>query len=134
MNRDVRIDQLGFVAELDKSFADPLRDKVKEDLIAKSIERAAGDSFEGLIVKSDSYTVDAAKFLDLYEAGFISRAQLISAIKVNRTPAQQFLSLEKLASISLVTPATPQLRVSRIKGVEVKLITAVERIAKAVAA
>jgi hypothetical protein len=130
--RDVRVDHLGFVGELADEFAKPLRDRVKTDLEERGTPRVSGDAFQGLLVMVRSSWIDADKFLRLYERKKMSRAQFLAAISVKKEPALQVLSGQDLAAITSEGNATPSLRVTRIKGVEVSLIEAVKTIAAAV--
>ena len=132
MKRDCRLDLIGYVAELQDRFADPLRDKVKSELIAARETNAAADAFEALIVEGVKTDIDAAKFLKLYEAGKMTRAQFVEAISVRKGPALKVLSGVELGKISTESPIVPQMRVSRIKAVEVGLVDAVRSIAAAI--
>lgn len=132
MPRDVRLDHIGFVDELQKQFANPLKTKVKADFAGKSIERASGDCFDGLVVTGTRLTVDPEKFLRLFERKAITRAQFVAAISVGRDAAIDCVSREDLAKISTEAPTTPSLRVGRIKGVEINLVDAVRSIAAAI--
>lgn len=132
LRRDIRVDRLGLVDELVSQFRKPLADKVKADM-AKD-ERVTGDSFTGLLVTGTSTEIDAEKFVGLWEAGKMTRAEFISAIKVGTARAKELLAARDLARISTTSPTSPALRVARIKGVEIELVTAVAEIAAAVAA
>jgi hypothetical protein len=129
---NARIDQLGFVNELVKRFSDPLKDQIKWEMTQAAADRAAGLRFEALLVRGTSSLVDPAKFLQLYERGKLSRAQFVSAIRVQRDAALDALSRDALDAISTATPSSPALRVTRIKGVEIVLIDAVRAIADAI--
>jgi hypothetical protein len=127
--RDIRVDQIGFVAELQKLYADHLKTLVKDRMGRESIARVEGDFYEGLLISGGSVSVaDPAKFLRLYESKRITRKEFLSALAVRNEPAKQFLSLDELDAISERQPASPALRVSKKKQVEVKLVDAVKSI------
>jgi hypothetical protein len=130
--RDVRVDHLGFVNELTKHFADPLKQQIKLRMNERKLDLAEGDFFEGLLVRGESSSIDPAKYLKLFEKGRITRADFLSALSIKRTAATVFLSEKEVDAISDATPATPQLRVSRRKGVEIKLVDAVRGLADAI--
>jgi hypothetical protein len=128
--RDIRIDQLGFAGELERSlFLKNLRATAKQNLQDKGVERAEGDYFAALLVESERATTDPDKLLRLYERGKISRAQLVSALSVTREPCKKFLSLDDLAKISTTEPATSRLTVTRKKGVQIELVDMVKTLA-----
>jgi len=126
--RNVGLDHIGFVEELDRRFVRPLRDKVKAALTAKGAVRGAGDYFTGLIagVGKSTGRIDPEKFLRLYEKKKISRAQLVAAIRVGNEAASECLSQAEIDKISDFTPATPRLCVERIKTVELPLVNCVK--------
>jgi hypothetical protein len=118
VGRDVRVDQIGYVAQLVKAHADDLKTQVKLRMVANSLDRCRGDLFEGLLVQGQTSTVDAAQLVELYSARKITREQLASCLTVNKEKAGAFLSRDQLAAISSPpAAANPQLRVSIIKGV-----------------
>lgn len=124
--RDVRVDQIGFVNELVSQHANNLKTALKVRMDNDSIERVRGDVFEGLLVSTFVSTVPPAKLLALYEKDKITRAQFLSALSVRKEPLEAFLSGDEIRRISETTPGNPQLRVNRIKGVELKLVDAVK--------
>ncbi len=126
---DARIDQLGYVRELEKQFAEPLNAAVKAEMKARKLERLAGDRFSGLLVLSKSRWVDPAKFLKLYESGKISRAAFLDAISVQCKAAEKLIGQVQLDKMSTFSSPTPRLCVDRIKGVEIKLVDAIEQLA-----
>jgi hypothetical protein len=131
--RDIRVDQIGFVGELQKQFVEPLKATLKARMGERQIDVCEGEYFSALLVEGGTLSVvDAGKFVRLYESKSITRAEFLSAIAVRNDPCRAFLSGKELAAISEQTPASPQLRVSRKKGVEVRLVDAVKGIASAI--
>lgn len=130
---DARIDQLGFAKELDRHFTEPLNGEVKQALLARSIDRATGDHFEAVLVTPTETTVDADKFLKLYEKKAISRAQFLAAIAIRKKQALIAVSGDDLAKISVVEPGSPRLSVPRIKGFEPTLADCIASLAAAIA-
>ncbi len=126
--RDVRIDQIGFVGELQKHHADGLKTKLKVRMLDESIERIAGDFFEGLIVLGRVGTVDPKKFYRLIKSGRITEAQFVEAVSINRAAAQKLLPEKDLDRLTDYVDAAPALRVARIKGVELSLVDALAAI------
>jgi hypothetical protein len=131
--RDVRVDHLGLVGELVRQFAEPLKARVKASMDERETDRVEGDRFEALLVAGGVVqTIDPAKFLRLYERKLITRAQLLSALRVSADPAGEFLSRADIEKISEFKPSAAQLRVKRKAGVEVGLVEAVRSLAAAV--
>lgn len=129
--RDIRVDHIGYVQELARLWADGLKAAVKLRMGEDGISRVQGDQFEALLSQSSRSPIDAAKFLKLYEAGLISRKQLLAAITVNTAAAAEFLSPEQLRRISGPEITTCSLRIARKQGVQVTLCDAVRAVAKA---
>jgi|SRR5665213_83439 len=130
-----RVDQLGFAAEIQKRFAEPLKEKVKEELATRAEDRVAGERFEALLVRANTHWVNPEKFLSLYESGKLTRDQFIAAVKVQRDAALNSMGRADLDEISTATPSTPALRVTQIKGAPlIELADAVAAIATAAAA
>lgn len=130
--QDIRLDRIGFVAELIEHYQKPLITAVKSGMTAG--DRAEGQLFGGLLAASTTTDVDAEKFVRLWEAGKITRAQFVAAVKVSATAARETLSAQDFARIATVKPGAPSLRVTRLKGVEVALVDAVKEVAAEIAA
>lgn len=71
--RNVRVDQIGFVNELVKHYADDLKSSVKVRMLENGVEVAEGDFFSGLLVGRSATVIDPAKFLKLLEKEEITR-------------------------------------------------------------
>lgn len=127
--REKQIDIIGFVGELQKHLAEPLKDRVKHTMGLKGADRAEADYFSALLVQGTIRTIDPSKFLQLYERGKLTRAQFVLALRINREAAAESLSGEEIDRISEQSPATPALRVTRIKGVDLSLAESVKQIA-----
>jgi hypothetical protein len=80
--RDVRIDQMGFVAELVKQHADVLKTKVKVRMLDDEIDRVTGDYFEGLLVRGKTRTLDPKKLFKLVKSKQITEEQFLGAVSV----------------------------------------------------
>ena len=124
--RDFRIDQIGFAGELQKRHVDNLKSAVKVRMTGEGLDLVAGDFFEGRLVATETGVVDPAKLLNLWAKDKITRAQLLSALSVRKEPLAEFLSRGEIEAMSTTAAGSPQLRVTRIKGVELKLVDAVK--------
>lgn len=131
--RDKRIDQLGFLSDLQKHYGDDLKTAVKVVMTEKDADRAAGDLFDALLVQSAVSTADPDQFLQLFFDGVITRAQLVASIRVSNDAALDAIGREKLESISSTKPGSPALRISRKKGVEISLVKALQELALGIA-
>lgn len=131
--RDVRIDTLGFVGELQKQLADDLKTEVKIAMSTKGAYRAEGDHFEAVLAPRPTHVADAAKWMSLYEDGKITRRQFLAAVRVSNESALEAISGEQLAKISRTIEGAPALCVKRIKGVEPSLLKAIEQLSTIVA-
>lgn len=132
--RDVRVDHIGFCNELASKLANDLKSAVKVRMAGEEIDRVRGDYFEGQLVQSTVSTVDPAKLLAMYAKEKITRAQMLSALTVKKEPLAEFLTGAQIDAISESGPGTPQLRITRIKGVELKLVDAVKGLGESIAA
>lgn len=131
VGNDRRVDQIGYVAELVKQFADPAKAALKLRMAQREIDLAEGSKFQALLVAGVSIgVVDPARLLKLYETKQITRQQFLSAITVRNEPCRQFLSRDAIDAISAQKPAEPRLTVSRRKGVEISLVEAVRELAE----
>jgi hypothetical protein len=128
--RDIRVEQLGFVNELYDQFFKPLNDEVKKSMIAKGQELVRADFFEGKIVQATPTFVDNDLLLRLYDAGKLTRKELLTLIGAKVEPCRKFFSAKDLAKISVKGTLTNKLCVERIDGVEVALVDAVRALAK----
>jgi hypothetical protein len=129
--RDVRVDQVGFVAELVKHHADHRKSEVKCSMLEKGLDRVAGDFFAGHLVTSSSAEIDVAKFFKLFEQEKLSKKDLLACISVSRASASKALGQDAIARLLVEKPPVHQLRVERVKGVEVSLVDAVKHLAVA---
>jgi hypothetical protein len=131
VGNDRRVDQIGYVAELVKQFAEPAKAALKLRMAQREIDLAEGSKFQALLVGGGSIgVVDPARLLKLYEGKQITRQQFLSAITVRNEPCRQFLSRDAIDAISAQKPAEPRLTVSRRKGVEISLVEAVRELAE----
>jgi hypothetical protein len=131
IKRDARLDQVGLVDELYERFRQPLATRIKAQMQVS--DRRTGDFFEGLLVGGNKTEVDAEKFFDAFKAGKMTKAQFLSAISVGTKRAKEILGEKDIERISTQSPTSPALRVTRIKGVQIELVTAVKAIAAAIA-
>jgi hypothetical protein len=97
--RDVRVDQIWFVNELQKHHVDDLKSAVKVRMTGDGLERVEGDFFEGLLVTPTESTVDPAKLLNLYARDKITRAEMISVLSVRKEPLAKVLSGAEIAAM-----------------------------------
>lgn len=124
--RDTRVDHIGFVKELGKHFADPINDAIKARLGSEKIDLAEGDLFQGLYLPGHRSALVADKFLRLYDAGKITRAQFLSILSIKRDPAKKFLCEDQLDAMSISLPDAPSLTVTRKQGVELALVDVIK--------
>jgi hypothetical protein len=124
--RDVRIDRIGFVNELVKYFADPLKEKVKADHPGKALLTA--DYFDAIITTPNETHIPLEKWFALFDAGTIDRKQFMEGLKVSTTVAGKVLDEKTFKRVSKTAPGSRQLRITRKKGVEVKLVDAVRHL------
>lgn len=132
--RDVRIDQLGFAGELQKQHVDSLKTAVKVRMNDEELDRVRGDYFEGQLVPTVVTTIDPGALLALYSKSKITRAELLSCLSVKKEPLAAFLTGKEIEAMSTKAEGSPQLRVTRIKGVEVGLTTALKGLGDSIAA
>lgn len=126
--RNQLIDQYGFVQELQKRFADPLKDRIKKDMELKGEKLAEGDHFEAVLFGGDSSFIDATKFFCLFERGKLTRAQLVNCLRVSKDAAKEYLSGAEIERISITAPKDKSLTVRHKKGVEPSLIESVKNV------
>lgn len=130
-DRDVRVDQIGFVNELQTKYVDPIKKAVKARMLERASQLAAGDFFEGKLVTGGVVgTLDPRKVFRLVKNGKLTESQFLDCVKVERGKLEEFVSGKDLDRMSEFLPATPQLRVTRIKGVEVTLVDAIKALGK----
>jgi hypothetical protein len=131
--RDVRVDRIGFANELSKQFADKLKADVKTRMAEEKLELVEGEYFEGKFVQGTVGTVDPRKVYRLIKSGKLSESQFLECVRVDRGKLEQYLAGKDIDRLSDFSPATPQLRVTRKKGVEVKLVDALKGLNAALA-
>ena len=121
---DHRADQIGFVNELQRLHADRLKSALKCRMLDNELTRVCGDYFEGLLVEGTIGTVDPKKLFKMLQAGEISEKDFLGCVKVNREAALKIVAERDLDKLSTFVDATPSLRVTRIKGVNLELVEA----------
>jgi hypothetical protein len=126
--RDIRADHVGFSNEIGKSFADPIKTAVKARMEADALDIVEGDFFEGLLVTGTRGMIDPAKVFRLIKKGELTESQFLECISVNREKLSEYLGGKEVDRLSDFTPASPQLRITRRKGVEVTLANAIRTI------
>ena len=123
---DKRIDTLGFGDELTKQYLKDLRSTVKVKMINFGYACLTGAQFEGKLAGSTKRTVDVAKFYKLFKNGGMSEKDFLASISVSATDAEKVLHPKVLDKITNCEPGTPSLTVVRKKGVEIRLVDALE--------
>lgn len=131
--RDGRLDEIGVVKELARHFDKEVIPAVKGRMAERGQELAEADVFQGLLATGTTETIDPDKFLALFEAGTLTREQFVQCISVRKGSredpgASRYLSGAQISAISRKTKNTPALTVTRIKGVEAKLLETVEQL------
>jgi hypothetical protein len=130
ISRDARVDQIGFVDELETHHAEKLRGLVKGRMLENDIRNVEADFFVGLLVPGGLQTsVPPARLLEMWEAGEIDRQQFLSALTVRNDPLKTFLSLDAIDEIANKTKTPPKLYVKRKANADVQLVDAVRRLA-----
>lgn len=125
--RDIRVDRIGFVSELVKSYIDGpdgIKGKVKDAL--RDGDEAQGDFFVGSLSATTDNDVSANGLLKLFEAGTIKRAQFLSCLSASSTAVLKLgLSLKDQRRLIRSHPGTPRFNVTRRKDVQFDLADAV---------
>lgn len=131
--RDKRIDQIGFVAELQKQYVDNLKDGVKLRMLEGEVKVAEGDFFTATLagVGSTVGTLDPVKVFRLVKSGRLKEAEFLECCRVERGKLEEYVSGKDLDRLSEFKPATPSLRVTRKKGVEITLTDALKGLGSA---
>ena len=122
------IDQIGFLKELEDQRGKPLKDAVKNHMSAAEKDDFDAEYFDAKLVHGTVQTVDPARFFRLWKRGVIKDADFLACITVQRGKANEFMSDRDLDAISDARDTT-SLRVTRKKGVEVKLVDALKGVA-----
>jgi len=132
--RDVRVDRIGYVQDLTRLWAEPMRKDLKARLLDEDLVAVEGDYYEGTLAAPPTLsTVDPLKFFKLYKSGKITEKDFVSAIEVNRKAAAQFILPKDLAAISTTESGEPRFTITRKKGLDVSLATAVANVGNALA-
>jgi hypothetical protein len=133
--RDARVDPIGFAEELGKHFVTLHRDKVKLSMIEKSVDRVAGEYFEGLLIcPADRGTIEARKLFRLVAAGKLTESQFLECVTVQRKAAEQYVAGKELDRMSSFTESTPYIKIARRKDVQLELVDMVKGLSAALAA
>lgn len=133
--RDVRVDRIGYCQDLLKLWSDPMRKALKDRLKADEIAAVEGDYYEGkLAAPPNVRKIDPAKFYKLLKAKKIKEKDFLRAIAVSGSAAEEFMAPRDLEAISTFEPGEPRFTISRKKGIDVPLATAVANVANAMTA
>jgi hypothetical protein len=131
--RDVRIDRIGFASELQKQYVDDVKSAVKSDMLERETTLAEGDYFEARLVAGGTVgTIDPRKFHRLIDRGSLKLADFLACCRIDRGKAEELVAGKDLDRMSEFRPASPQLRVTRKKGVEIKLVDALKGLGAAI--
>jgi hypothetical protein len=112
---DWRVDAVGFVKDLVKKVVDEFSPKIKERMLRERAEAAEGKVFKAKLIPCSVRTVDADKFLRMYDRGAVKRGDFLDCIRVSSEPTAKLLSAADLEKISDVAPGTPRLVIDRIE-------------------
>lgn len=124
--RDVRVDRIGFAAELDKHYVEPLRDAVKA--AHPNGVLLAGDFFTAEITEPATNTFPADAWFKLFNDNAITRKQFLAGIRVSTEDARRVLSEKDFDQHVITGIASRRLTVRRKPGVVVDLVRAVKEI------
>lgn len=132
--RDARIDHIGFVTELQKQFVEPLKGDVKGRMLANDAREVQGDFFTAQLagVGSSVGTLDPVKVFRRVKQGLLTEAQFLECCRIERGKLEEYVSGKDLDRMTEFVPATPQLRITRKKGVELKLVDALKGLGSAI--
>lgn len=132
--RDKRIDYLGLIGELNRHYADDIKEAVKQEMALKKAARVEGDLFYGLLTVPDFTSIDVGEFVNLCRKMKIPESRYRQALTVNKKAALEVLSGEQLGRISTIKPGSPTLTPRRLIEAPPDLLTAVKEITAAVEA
>ncbi|WP_428936905.1 hypothetical protein [Fontivita pretiosa] len=136
VRRDARVDRIGFVKEVAAQYiegADGLKARVKAGM--KPGERVEGDYFFGRLDASTSTSISAAGVVKLYDAGQLTRPQLVSLIgSINAEQARRLIDPQTLEKLTTRRAGTPRLVVDRLPGVQGELVDWIKRLSDAITA
>jgi hypothetical protein len=131
--RDVRVDRVGLVEELDRLWSAPMKKKIKEDMAKEGLEVVTADLCEAKLASSMSSWIDPVKFFKLFEKGEISRKDLLDTLSISKSAAAKFMSARDLEGVSLSEPGPAKLSIVRRKGIDLTLRQVIQGIAGATA-
>lgn len=136
VRRDARVDRIGFVKEVAARYiegADGLKARVKAGM--KLGERVEGDYFYGRLDACTTTSISAAGVVKLYDAGQLTRPELISLIgSINAEEARKLIAPQTLSKLTTKRPGTPRLVVDRLPGVQGELVDWIKRLSDAITA
>ncbi|CAN5388734.1 hypothetical protein BH09PLA1_BH09PLA1_25970 [soil metagenome] len=132
--RDARVDQIGFVKELDDQYVKDLKTGVKSSMVGKDAVHAEGDFFEATLGAAGTVqTINPVKFYNRFKRGDMSEKDFIRSLKsIDRGVAEEFMSGRDIDTISETREGSRALTVRRKKGVVVKLIEALRGLAASI--
>jgi ABC-type phosphate transport system ATPase subunit len=130
--KDVRVDQVGYAAEIVKQHADVLKTKVKVKMLEDEVARVHGNAFEGLLIGSRKRSLDPRKLFKLVKANAITEAQFLGAVTVNLDAAKQLLSGNDLNRLCDEGGESHSLRVTLIKDCKVSPVEALRGLTAAI--
>jgi hypothetical protein len=129
--RDVRVDYIGLVGELEKHWIDDKKSGVKMKVKAglEVGDVVLGDLFEGHLHGTTVSEISISGVLKLYENRSISRADLVELISgISSDAAKKIIDPKALKRLQRTFPGTPRLNVDRRKGYELSLAEAARKI------
>jgi hypothetical protein len=128
--RDIRVDTVGLIQELERRAAKELRDKVKKRMIDEPLDVVHGERFTGILLPgADVGSIDPEKWMKFWLDEKITKKQFLEAISVGNADARKALGDDVVDRISDFRKSAPKFTVERIKGYEPSLLEVVRELA-----
>lgn len=134
--KEPTLDTAKLIRELAKHLADPLEEDIKarHPLTAKKPLVLLVDKItEARLELAVSASIDTEKFFRLYEAGKVSRADLLACMSIGKEKAEKLIDPKLLEKLVIPGTPKPKLTITRRKGTTFDLasaLVALERTAK----
>jgi hypothetical protein len=130
--KEDRIDAVGYAKQLVERWLTPLIDAIKKKHGPRPV-LLVGEVFEATIVPLTNRSIAPTSILKLYDAGKLTKSQLISMLSIKVPVAEKVLDGATFKRLCACSPGEPQLRVKlRGEDFEVDLVDASREVAEAV--
>jgi hypothetical protein len=124
-SRDIRVDRIGFVQELEGQYIDGTKEKpgikpvVKATMIVGDV--LEGDFFEATLTGASTSSVPPAFVLGLLAKKKLTRAQALACLATRTGELTKAIGEAEVKKVATVEPGTPRFSVKRKEGVNVEL-------------